>query len=297
MPFINGEGLEVIKEIFNAKFAGKNADGAVVSVGADYAEYGDWYDGNPDNQNRKGYFVTMQSGTNKIRKATSASAIVGVTTDSAGFIGNYSKDAESDQSKGLVGIVGQVSVIDNGTCTVGGRCMPNDSGTASPSSNNCGYLVIERIDSTHVKILVSPAIDMIQRIKTDMDSVENSISSTALNAYPVGSVYISYVPTSPASLFGGEWVQITDRFLRAANDVNTGGSDTHTLTVEQMPEHSHSYDQMWTKNHNLTNQLARGSAGFELTYNQNLRTGTAGSGEAHNNMPAYQDLYVWRRTN
>lgn len=173
MPFLNNEGLEVVKEIIESKYAGKNADGAVVSVGADYAEYGDWADGNPDGENRKGYFVTIAPNSNDIQIANSASAITGVTTDSAGFIGNYSKGAESDASKGLVGIVGQISVIDNGTCTVGARCMPTDDGTAVPSSNNCGYLVIDRIDSDHVRILVAPTIDMIQRIKTDVSELQD----------------------------------------------------------------------------------------------------------------------------
>lgn len=179
MPFIDGDGLEVVKEIFNTKYANKNADGAVVSIGADYAEYADWADGNPSNENRRGYFVTVVSGSNNIQIADSNSAITGVITDSAGFIGNYSAGAEADASKGLVGIIGQVLVIDNGTCEVGQRCMPTDDGTAAPSDNTCGYKVIERIDSTHVRIMVAPALDMIQRIKTDMIEVENALDGKA----------------------------------------------------------------------------------------------------------------------
>ena len=173
----NGEVWENIgtTDINIEGFAHVNNDGAVVSVGADYAEYGTWADGNPNGEDRRGYFVTMQQGTNNIKKAVASSAIVGVTTSSAGFIGNYTEGIESNPAFGLVGVVGQVSVIDNGTCTVGNRCMPNDNGTASPSSNNCGYLVIERVDSSHVKILVSPAIDMIQRIRTDVSDLKDYI--------------------------------------------------------------------------------------------------------------------------
>ncbi len=44
----------------------------------------------------------------------------------------------------------------------------------------------------------------------------------------MGTVLIRYDSTSPAKIYGGSWTQITGRFLRAANDVQTGGSDTHT---------------------------------------------------------------------
>lgn len=47
--------------------------------------------------------------------------------------------------------------------------------------------------------------------------------------YPVGAVYQSSQPTSPASLFGGTWSPLTDgRFLRPDNSWRTlGGSNEH----------------------------------------------------------------------
>ena len=54
--------------------------------------------------------------------------------------------------------------------------------------------------------------------------------------HPVGSIYISENSTSPATLFGGTWERVKDRFLLAAGDTysagSTGGSATHTLTVD-----------------------------------------------------------------
>jgi hypothetical protein len=50
--------------------------------------------------------------------------------------------------------------------------------------------------------------------------------------YPVGAIYMSVNPTSPASLFGGTWEALKNRFLVGAGDtyaVNaTGGATTHT---------------------------------------------------------------------
>ena len=63
--------------------------------------------------------------------------------------------------------------------------------------------------------------------------------------YPVGSIYLSSKNTNPGTLFGGTWVQIKDRFILAAGDSYsngaTGGAATVTLTVSNMPSHSHSF--------------------------------------------------------
>lgn len=57
-------------------------------------------------------------------------------------------------------------------------------------------------------------------------------SATLSSVYPVGSIYISTNSTSPASLFGGTWEQIQDKFLLSAGSSyiagNEIGSDTHT---------------------------------------------------------------------
>ena len=64
--------------------------------------------------------------------------------------------------------------------------------------------------------------------------------------YPVGSLYWSSKSTNPSSLFGGTWVQIKDRFVLACGDIYktvgaTGGASNVTLSVSNMPSHSHSF--------------------------------------------------------
>lgn len=151
------------------------SNGTVLSQNADYAEVGQWADGNPNSENRIGYFVAIddtQAGTTMV-KATSTKDVRGVVVTAPAFSGNCSSDKfDSDgnllKQYAYVAVMGLVSVIDNGTCTINGRCMPNDSGTAVPSSNNLGYQVIDRIDDTHILIAVEPGADMIQRIRTDV---------------------------------------------------------------------------------------------------------------------------------
>lgn len=63
------------------------------------------------------------------------------------------------------------------------------------------------------------------------------------SVYPVGSIYMSTNATSPATLFGGTWERIRDRFLLAAGSTyaagNSGGSDT--MTAAMLPSHTHSF--------------------------------------------------------
>lgn len=155
----------------------------VISPNADYAEVGEWADGNPDSEDRLGYFIAVAEvgdNTIKIRKATSADDVRGVTVYNPAFSGNASKDkygADGDllPQYNYVGIMGIVKIIDNGLCSVNGRCMPANDGTAIPSTNNMGYAVLERVDATHVLIAVEPAADMIQRVKADVEEIQGQL--------------------------------------------------------------------------------------------------------------------------
>lgn len=42
--------------------------------------------------------------------------------------------------------------------------------------------------------------------------------------HPVGSLYISENPTSPAELYGGTWERIEDRFIMGASDTHSAGT-------------------------------------------------------------------------
>lgn len=136
----------------------------------------------------------------------------------------------------------------------------------------------------------------------NLASTINSIPAATLNSiYPVGSIYLSTVATNPKTLFGGEWEQIKDRFLLAAgynyNAGITGGEDTHTLTVEEMPQHSHGqYVAEATGGSTSVNHDYDGWSSTGKVSWQGVNTGYAGGGEAHNNMPPYLTVYMWKRT-
>lgn len=118
--------------------------------------------------------------------------------------------------------------------------------------------------------------------------------------YPVGSIVIRYDNTSPASLYGGSWTRLSGTFLYATGSGGTigatGGSSTHTLTVAQMPSHTHGQlvsANPGTGNSKRLDYVADGNGYF---YDQGISTYPTGGGQAHNNNPYFTNVAVWRRT-
>ncbi len=132
--------------------------------------------------------------------------------------------------------------------------------------------------------------------------------------FPVGSIYMSLNNTNPSTYFGGTWVQIKDRFLLGAGSTytagNTGGEATHKLSVGELPNHNHktttdlgcnglvlkwdnraSGSDYWGAKYQEGNYMSSGAYALNSLYT----TGT-GSNQAHNNMPPYYVVYIWRRT-
>lgn len=151
--------------------------------GADYAEVAQWFDNNPNKENRLHRFVTLKTTGRKIAIANSTDQIVGVTTTKAAFVGNAKDYEEEDPTKSIVGIVGVVQVKTNdSTIKANDRVMSDDKGYAVKSSNNCGYRVLEVLKNNLLEIVVSPNTDMIQRIKTDVVKVENQIKGMTIES-------------------------------------------------------------------------------------------------------------------
>ena len=59
---------------------------------------------------------------------------------------------EYRQEWDMVGYVGKLVVVDDGTCQVNGYCKPADGGIATASDK--GYRVLKRIDETHIKVRI-----------------------------------------------------------------------------------------------------------------------------------------------
>lgn len=122
------------------------------------------------------------------------------------------------------------------------------------------------------------------------------------NVYPVGSIYMSVNSTNPENLFGGTWEQIQGRFLFGMNSSypagSTGGEITHALTIDEMPEHNHTiYFPNAGGPYIKANMGYPENSGIDMTWCAEMcKTATTGGSAAHNNMPPYLSVYIWKRT-
>ena len=127
------------------------------------------------------------------------------------------------------------------------------------------------------------------------------VDRNAGTPYPVGSIYMSIFDTSPASLFGGTWERLKDRFLLAAGDtyeaLTMGGEAEHTLTVDEMPKHNHDFQASYSDI--ATGSEVNGKILAGGDYNSWLwnfaKTNDSGWNAPHNNMPPYLAVYMWAR--
>lgn len=162
-------------------------------------------------------------------------------------------------------------------------------------------------------IFIDESVDYPDIVSPDSSKLDGkTLAEIMLEIYPVGAVYISTNSTSPESLFGGTWEQIHGRFLLASGspDANTdtrfgsitggwvagsgstGGQDYHTLTVEEMPSHTH--ESQYVKG-----ELGYAAAGMMGSTEANWWSvdyiRATGGGQKHNNMPPYLAVNMWKR--
>lgn len=131
---------------------------------------------------------------------------------------------------------------------------------------------------------------------------------------PVGTVIYSTTCDTMAKVvaaYGGTtWIQHAGYILRGASSgvtansaTKTGGADTVTLSVNEMPAHSHKEWYTWSSAGNVGGnwkiQMVTSTNGGDGNWPDasGIRDVAAtGGGQAHNNMQSYKDVYIWERT-
>jgi len=128
------------------------------------------------------------------------------------------------------------------------------------------------------------------------------------DVYPVGSIYINAsVSTNPGTLLGfGTWVAFgTGRTMVGIDAAQTefdtleetGGAKTHTLTVSEIPAHTHnlgSKDSTAGDGGAFNEEFIEDPA--DTTNGPNVTSSSTGGGSAHNNLQPYIVVYMWKRT-
>lgn len=149
--------------------------------------------------------------------------------------------------------------------------------------------------------------------------------------YPVGRGFIDFTDTDYSNWLGLTWerellgvtpIGYKDGDVDFGTVGKTGGEKTHTLTVDEMPSHTHIQNAHThiqnAHTHTIIGRIgttssanqatfAMGSTSNATNYTHNLGSTTAtnqnttatnqntGGGQAHNNLPPYQVVSYWKR--
>lgn len=163
--------------------------GTLYPGGADYAETYEWRDGNPENEDRRGLFVTLD-GDKIIKADGNSDYILGIVSSSPTVCGDtyndhwkgkfkkdvfgsilydengnmiISEEFDPDKKyipqrarpeKAYVGTHGKLVVTDDGTCIPDKYCKPSVGGVGTYSDDMNFYRVLERIDKNHVRVVI-----------------------------------------------------------------------------------------------------------------------------------------------
>ena len=219
------------------------------------------------------------------------------------IVARYEKNAGLE-SMSLVAIKGQPAVSD----------------PVAPDYNNGNILEGANISDMPLYKVVIDGVNI--------ESVSNMATLYTIGSYiyPVGSIYISVNDVNPATLFGGTWERIQGKFLLSSSDSHelgsTGGSETktfdtnnHTLTVDEMPSHTHKVVGDASSPGNtiaVSPEDTQGAATGSLPSVNTIGTTTGlevdgvaqatGGGQGHNHsisnqdiMPPYLTVNMWKR--
>lgn len=134
-------------------------------------------------------------------------------------------------------------------------------------------------------------------------------------SFPIGQPYVTQTNTNPSTILGfGTWERVKGKVLVGLDedDTNfntigkTGGETEHVLTENELAEHEHI--GLHYGDNEIPVSFKRETSnivGYGLDFQSNatiytatnIRTNSAGGGEAHNNLQPYRVVgYMWIRT-
>ena len=228
--------------------------------------------------------IATQSATTATQKANSASQSATVATTKASEAQTSANNAKkyADEAKESASLVGQ-DVIQ----------LKADVRNLQTSVNE------NTTDISSLTTKVNNNTSQITSLREILSVYWNAI-------YPVGSIYVSTSATfNPQTAWGGTWVKTAKgRCLIGANDTyplgSTGGEETHYLTADEMPQHSHGIYGADSRSGNVTLPQPRFTykdTGQTTSYVSGIMgTELTGNNSPHNNMQPYLAVYIWERT-
>ena len=178
--------------------------------------------------------------------------------------------------------------------------------TAGANQND---LTVIKEDISQLQTETTQLNNDVTKLMGAFTSVTDLTKQLFLLMHRVGDIIFSTSDENPSTIYGGTWVawgkgQVPVGVDTSDSDFNTvektGGEKEHTLTVDEMPSHSHI--QTWNGN-----IMVGGGSGGESTNGSYLNEGgngiypatltnNVGNSHSHNNLQPYITCYMWKRT-
>lgn len=118
-------------------------------------------------------------------------------------------------------------------------------------------------------------------------------------AFPINKIEVFFDDLDHSSFLGYTWEMVSQGKFPIGLDTGdtdfnvigkTGGEKTHTLTINEMPAHTHDISTIGGSELYSGYSYSNGGS-YSNTFQK-----TAGGGQAHNNVPPYIVMAFWRRT-
>ena len=162
---------------------------------------------------------------------------------------------------------------------------------------------IDGTDSTKINLDVDDSNDLVLNLTGGDKGLRLHVLETI---YPVGSIYTNAgVATNPGTLLGfGTWsafgagrvivgVDSTDTDFDAVRETGGSKTDSHALTIAELPSHTH---QTTLRGNGEDETQNFPSASDNSDPSRTMTSGATGGGAAHTIVQPYITAYMWRRT-
>lgn len=193
------------------------------------------------------------------------------------------------------------------------------------TSANLGLMLATRFPNVNANITASDEelnkLDGVTATTSELNLLagQTSLGVAMTQIYPVGSVFTSVVSTNPASLLAGmsgtTWVSFgagrtligidsSDTDFNSVEEIggaktNTNTTGSTTLTIDQIPSHSHSLSPTLNTGNSTDgnpNRVSGGGSGGAIS----ITSTGGGQGHTHSNnidiVQPYIVVYFWKRT-
>lgn len=241
--------------------------------------------------------ITVSSGTISISKTnvTNALGYTPPTTDTKYTLPNATSSVLGGVKIGsnITVNYGTISLTKaNVTSALGYTPPTTDTKYTLPTGNASTIGGLKLSDSTSSTSSTSGGI------AATPAAVKAAIAEAKLAAWPIGSIYMSVNSTSPASLFGGTWEMLSERFLIGASSAypagSTGGEFTHTISKSELP--SYTLANAVLANGTNSAKVTTSNSGWGVPNWKYGEITTGGDGSSFSLLPPYLSVWMWKRT-